>query len=66
MSDWMNLDQEYIVGCYGRFPAVLVKGRGAKEIPLRPRTKFPAARKLHLPWIPSARQTLRRVMRYTP
>lgn len=30
MSDWMNLDQEYIVGCYGRFPAVLVKGRGAK------------------------------------
>ena len=30
MSDWMNLDQEYIVGCYGRFPAVLVKGQGAK------------------------------------
>ena len=30
MSDWMNLDQEYIVGCYGRFPAVLVKGEGAR------------------------------------
>ena len=32
MSDWMNLDQEYIVGCYGRFPAVLVKGQGAKVL----------------------------------